>query len=229
MKPELLRIEKSLDRLSNQIVNDRAEKKQELQAGKQSERVSFSIAINPLKKNKPQSKTPSLPKLKSPQISSHKHSTNPAFAANILKNIEKTLADWQQELQSLNRQIQDIYLSGPIVDGWLESHPTEVEETFATPGKTRGDRLMNYVEEIASAQISCQSPRAGYRLCGLDASGQLWYRTCPKEQVAQVSLAIARYQQLKQLLNRKKNLEIRLNQLAETLAILQGSLKRGNE
>jgi hypothetical protein len=222
MKPQLLRIGKNINDLSKN--NDRNEAN--LPASNKSEQLSFLITVNPLAKHKPQSQTISLPKLKAPQIADRQHATNPAFAAHILKNIEQTLTDWQQELQSLNREIQDIYLSGPIVDGWLECHPTEVEANFATPHKASEDRLMNYVEEFSSPKISCQSPRAGYRLCGLDPSGQLWYRNCPKEQIPQVSLAIARYQKLRQLLNRKKNLEILLKQLTETLAIVQGSLER---
>ena len=47
----------------------------------------------------------------------------------------------------------------------------------------------------------------------------------PPEQVPSVSMAIARYQQLRQLLERKQKLESRLNQLAETLVVLYGHIK----
>jgi hypothetical protein len=44
--------------------------------------------------------------------------------------------------------------------------------------------------------------------------------------VASVSIAIARYQQLRQFLGRKQKLENRLNQLAETLVVLHGHIKQ---
>lgn len=53
----------------------------------------------------------------------------------------------------------------------------------------------------------------------------MWTRPCPSEQVAGISMAIARYQKLRQLLGRKQYLELRLNQLAETLVMLHGHIK----
>jgi len=53
----------------------------------------------------------------------------------------------------------------------------------------------------------------------------VWSRPCPSEQIPSVSLAIARYQRLRQLLARKQQLETRLNQLAETLLVLQDHLE----
>ena len=73
------------------------------------------------------SKTPSLPKLKTPSFSSHRHGANPALAMNLLQEIQETVAGWQIELQNILKQIQDIYLEGPIVNGWLESNPKEPE------------------------------------------------------------------------------------------------------
>ena len=87
---------------------------------------------------------------------------------------------------------------------------------------------MDYVEEICTNQgkVSEQTPRTGYRLCGLDASGKVWTRPCPPEQVPMVSMAIARHQKLRQLLGRKQYLETRLSQLAETLVVLHSKLKQ---
>jgi hypothetical protein len=80
----------------------------------------------------------------------------------------------------------------------------------------------------AKAQVVTQeSPRVGYRLCGLGADGQLWSRPCPLEQVPQLSLAIARHQKLRQLLAQKQHLENRLNQLSQTLVELHGQLQEG--
>ena len=171
-------------------------------------------------------KPPSLPKFKTPSFSSHHNAPNPALASNVLQEIEEIVAGWQTELHKIVKQIQDLYLQGPIVNGWLESHKKEPQpEATATLRHAEVDRLMDYVEEICAAQKHTPSSLTGYRLCGLDANGEVWSRPCPPEQVPSVSMAIARYQQLRQLLERKQKLESRLNQLAETLVVLYGHIK----
>ncbi|MFH7029862.1 MAG: hypothetical protein ACHBN1_31985 [Heteroscytonema crispum UTEX LB 1556] len=178
-------------------------------------------------------RTPALPKLKTPNFTSHRNGGNPALAINLLQDIQANVTTWQAELQKIVRQIQDIYLEGPIVNGWLESSPEREPEPKATATLRHAevDRLMDYVEEICAQQgakvsdQSAQSARAGYRLCGLDDSGQMWSRPCPAEEVPSVSVAIARYQKLRQLLGRKQYLETRLAQLAETLVVLHGHIQ----
>ncbi|MGB3652697.1 MAG: hypothetical protein WBA41_15980 [Rivularia sp. (in: cyanobacteria)] len=171
-------------------------------------------------------KPPSLPKFKTPSFSSHHNAPNPALASNVLQEIQEIVAGWQTELHKVVKQIQDLYLQGPIVNGWLESHKKEPQaEATATLRHAEVDRLMDYVEEICAAQKDTPSSRTGYRLCGLDENGEVWSRPCPPEQVPSVSMAIARYQQLRQFLERKQKLENRLNQLAETLVVLYGHIK----
>ncbi|OUL23137.1 hypothetical protein BV372_30250 [Nostoc sp. T09] len=174
-------------------------------------------------------KTPSLPKFKTPTFSNHRHGANPGLAMNLLKEIQDHVAGWEKELQKILKQIQDIYLEGPIVNGWLESNPKETDQGGkATLRHAEVDRLMDYVEEIcaAGAKVSYDSAGTGYRLCGLDASGKVWTRPCPPDQVPAVSMAIARYQKLRQLLGRKQYLETRLSQLAETLVILHSHIQQ---
>lgn len=175
------------------------------------------------------SKTPSLPKFKTPSFSSHRHGANPALAMNLLQEIQETVANWQVELQKILQQIQDIYLEGPIVNGWLESNSQEPEPGgTATLRHGEVERLMDYVEEICGngGTVSYQSSRTGYRLCGLDAAGKVWSRPCPPDQVPSVGIAIARYQKLRQLLGRKQYLETRLGQLAETLVVLHSHIQQ---
>jgi len=129
-------------------------------------------------------KAPTLPKFKSPRFSSHENSTKLALGTNLLSKMPTDVAACKAELQQIVRQIQDLYQAGPIVDGWLEFPPGEV---------------------------TCESPQAGYRLCGLDATGKMWSHPCPPEQLPSVSIAIARYQQLKQLLERKQHIETLLS------------------
>ncbi|MBE9037936.1 hypothetical protein [aff. Roholtiella sp. LEGE 12411] len=174
-------------------------------------------------------RTPSLPKFKTPSLSSHRHGANPALAMNLLQEIQQTVAGWQIELQKILQQIQNIYLEGPIVNGWLESNIQEPEQGgTATLRHAEVDRLMDYVEEICSTgnKVSYQSSSTGYRLCGVDNSGKVWSRPCPPDQVPTVSMAIARYQKLRQLLGRKQYLETRLSQLAQTLVVLHGHMQQ---
>ncbi|BDA66766.1 hypothetical protein RIVM261_055570 [Rivularia sp. IAM M-261] len=176
-------------------------------------------------------KAPDLPKFKTPAFTSHRNGANPALASNLLCEIQQIVTVWQVELQTVIRQIQDVYIEGPIVNGWLESQ--SVQATDATIGTAalrhaEVDRLMDYVEEICATHgqtKSKESLRTGYRLCGLDAAGKVWSRPCPPEQVANVSMAIARYQKLRHLLERKQYLENRLSQLSETLVMLHGHLQ----
>lgn len=175
-------------------------------------------------------KTPSLPKFKTPSFSNHRHGANPALAMNLLQEIQEIVAGWQTELQSILQQIQDIYLEGPVINGWLESNPQEPEPGgTATLRHGEVERLMDYVQEICESKenASYQSSRTGYRLCGIDATGKAWSRQCPVDQVPQVSMAIARYQKLRQLFGRKQSLETRLNQLAETLVALHSHIQQG--
>ncbi|WP_413173301.1 hypothetical protein [Anabaena azotica] len=174
-------------------------------------------------------KTPSLPKFKTPSFSNHRHGANPAFAMNLLQDIQETVGGWQAELQVIIQQIQDIYLEGPVINGWLESNPQESEPGgTATLRHAEVERLMDYVEEICEPgdKVSYHSSRTDYRLCGIDAAGKVWSRQCPVEQVPNVSMAIARYQKLRQLFGRKQYLETRLSQLAETLVALHSHIQQ---
>jgi hypothetical protein len=239
MKPELQRIETALNQLAQPISTENqrtsATVKQPTERTQSAKErrgdPSFSVAVQPFPARNHQGKTPTLPKLKPVSISEHRHAANPALATTLLQEIQEIVERWQKELQTTVRQIQDIYLEGPIVDGWLESHPREPEEGVETVRPTEGDRLMDYVEEEvnqSNTQVTCETPRTGngYRLCGLDTDGQFWSRPCPADQVPSVSLAIARYQKIRQLLNRKQVLETRLTQLAETLIVMHGHISK---
>lgn len=175
---------------------------------------------------------PTLPKFKLPSFSSHRHIENPGLATNLLKEAEIKALGWQTELQQILQQIQAIYLEGPIIDGWLESQASDAAKPELR--HIEADRLLEYVQECqSSADDIAPQPlrerpidsRTGYRLCGLDADGKLWSRPCPPEQLPHVSLAIARYQKLRQLLGRKQYLEARLSHLAAMLVELHHHLQ----
>jgi hypothetical protein len=166
-------------------------------------------------------KTPTLPKFKHPTFSSHRHGANPALAMNILQEIQQHIASWQTELQTIIQQVQDIYLEGPIVNGWLESNMKEPEQ-----GKTATLRHGEVDQIMDNEKVSHPSGITDYRLCGVDTSGQVWSRPCPPDQLPIVSMAIARYQKLRQLLGRKQYLETRLSQLAEHLVNLHSHIQQ---
>lgn len=123
---------------------------------------------------------------------------------------QTAVATYQAQLRKIVCQIQDLYLEGPIVDGWLESYARIPEPKTITLSHESVDQVIDYVEEVYrfGQGITCESPRPGYRLCGLDVSGQKWSRPCPLEQLPSVSIAIGRYQRLKQLLERKQYIEL---------------------
>ncbi len=214
MKSQLRRIEATLAQLGQQSS----------QTQQVARAPSFSIAVKPFAPPRNQGKIPSLPKLKNTQPSNDRRAANPALAINLLQDIEKIVAGWQQELEQLKQQIQALYLEGPIIDGWLESRDRQEEEGTARSSKVNTEEAINDREEILAPQVSRQSSRTDSQLCGLDEDGQLWSRPCPPDQVHDVSVAIARHQKLRQLLQQKQDREIRLSQLAKTLMILHKSL-----
>lgn len=156
----------------------------------------------------PVQQSPKKPTL--PELNSHFNSFNPALK-NLPQQTDVTVI--KAHLQKIVCQIQDIYLEGPMVDGWLEAYPRPTEPKTLVRRDEPVEHLMKYVKEVYSfeqGQVICEFPRPGYRLCGLDAAGQKWTRPCPLDQLASVSIAIARYQKLQHLLESKQHLERRL-------------------
>ncbi len=189
--------------------------------------------VRPFPSQQNGSETPALPRSKPPSFSSHRHAVNPNLAIGLLKEVETVVIGWQLTLEQTVLEIQALYMEGPIVDGWLESHPSGSPQVMqpigaATLRHAEIDRLMDYVEEICRTPHATEpneASRTGYRLCGLDADGQLWSRPCPSQQVPYVSLAIARYQKLRILFAKKQSLENRLNQLIQSLTLLHGQMQ----
>lgn len=146
-----------------------------------------------------------LPDFTATQTTQRSYANHPDLPLNVLQQIETQVKSWQGTLQQILHQIQLLYREGPIVDGWLESYVPQAEHAEQEPSV---------------------SSTAGYRLCGLNERGQLWFRHCPPEQVADVSLAIVRHHKLQQLLSQKQSLENRLNQLTQSLIMLQNTLEK---
>ncbi len=246
MKKELRRIEETLLQLNKKVPTLSTAPTPEPLSTHQA--VSFDLHTKPPKANakrdgiiEPEISEPpiletttdtelkplNLPKLKTPNFTSHRNAANPSLASSLLAEMQAITESWHTDLNQTLRQIQDLYLEGPIVDGWLESHSGQPLGDLSTLRHAEVDRLMTYIEEICAAPIpgTKDAPKAGYQLCGINADGQRWSYPCPAEQIPSLSLAIARYHKLRQLLDRKQQLENRLNELAKTLVGLHGKMK----
>lgn len=160
------------------------------------------------------------------QLVSQRQDTNPALAIHLLREIEEVVVGWQRELKQILVQLQNLYLEGPMINGWLESTATEQPPPQTPTAYTQSPAAHGTYPAIYQGRVSYERPRAGYRLCGRNEQGQLWSKVCPPEQVTAVSMAIARYQQLCQLLKKKQGLEHRLSNIAQTLVRAHGTLKQ---
>jgi hypothetical protein len=152
-----------------------------------------------------------------PKFSNLRQDANPILAAHMLQEMYKMVMEWQQELQSIEQDSFNITASGPILAAWLESR------TFKR-GST-GEAIPTPYLTIEAINLTNVDPKAGYRLCGLDEHGQLWTKPCPMAEILNVSRAIARYQQLKTLTDRKQQLEQYIRQVLEDLVHLRLKLQ----
>jgi hypothetical protein len=152
-----------------------------------------------------------------PKFSNLRQDANPILAAHMLQEMYKMVMGWQQELQEIDRSSENITASGTVLAAWLESR------TFK-PGAT-GEAIPTPYATIDSIDLTAVDPQAGYRLCGLDEYGQLWTRPCSMAEILNVSRAIARYQQLKDLSDRKQQLEQYIRQVLEDLVHLRLKLE----
>jgi hypothetical protein len=192
------------------------------------------------------SELPMFPRRKRPTFSRHRHDANPALALKVLQDIQTAVDAWHADLKQTVQQIQALYMEGPIVDGWLEAVDAAGQKApkavldAALLRHADPQQLSNYVDQLcesldnesaASAQEPSPQTQAkptaaspSYRLCSLDSDGQLQCMPCPSEQLYTVSLAIARHQKLRQLIDHKQYLEARLKRAVETLTNSRDSL-----
>jgi hypothetical protein len=179
---------------------------------------------------------PLLPRRKRPSFSRHRHDANPALAVKVLQDIQMAVEAWHQDLRQTVQRIQTLYMEGPMVDGWLETvdeQPVSAADSDAALLR-HGDpqALSSYVERLcqsAETPAPAEPPgadlaRPGYRLCSLDSDGRVQHYPCPPEQVSTLSLAIARHQKLRQLLDHKQYLEAKLKRTVEVMTSSRDTL-----
>lgn len=94
----------------------------------------------------------------------------------------------------------------------------------ATPGSQTHEaapaRSPNHVAPAKPTDNGRHSSQA-YYLCQLDGSGQIQAELCPSDQVPVVSMAIARYRRLNQLIKRKQTIETKLQAIVAILGDAQ--------
>lgn len=169
-----------------------------------------------------------LPRRKRPSFSRHRHDANPALALKVLQDIQIAVDAWHGDLKQTVQNIQELYMEGPIVDGWLEvvedsGHPNRDLNAamlrHADPQDLSGyvDQLCQSLDHPDETISALQQEAPSYRLCSLDSDGRLNCIPCPPEQLSTISLAIARHQRLRQLLDQKHYLEARLKRTVDVL------------
>ncbi|RZM77146.1 hypothetical protein [Leptolyngbya iicbica] len=177
-----------------------------------------------------QAALPLLPRAQRPSFSSHRNDANAALALDLLADVQGAIVGWHQALRDILLEIQALYMSGPIVDGWLEStnrqtNQTALDEHAAILRHGDPEQVAAYVEKLAQqAQADATTQGTQYRLCTLDAEGQMQCEDCPPDQLGVISQAIARNQKLRQLVSQKQYLEAKLKRAAEALEVTRKAL-----
>lgn len=133
------------------------------------------------------------------------HQPNTGLVLHMLQELQYLLNSWQQEISELEQKIAVVRESGPIVAGWLEAEQnTDLNSESLEP-----------IPEILRQQS------LDYQLCSLDESGEIAARDCPEPEMFGISKALARHQQLRQLIDRKSNLEANIKHTLATLVHLR--------
>jgi hypothetical protein len=156
-------------------------------------------------------------RVKTPRFGHLQQDANPQLAIHLLQEIHQLTLNWQSKLTAVNAQIVELSASGPTLAAWLESR------SFKT--NVLGQPIPTPYTQVDPHHPEPIDPDANYRLCGLDEKGELWMRPCPLSEILAVSMAIARYQQLRDLTQKRHQLETKVRQVLETLVHLRMELE----
>ena len=197
MKEALKRIQETLDRLETL-------KQSTAQPPTISDRpISFQISPVVPKVDLPPPPAPKNDRLQLPQFPVDSVASAPVLEAKVARSLSAP------SLEQVVQQIQALYHEGPIVDGWIDVAPTAPEPD---------DEVEEIVFERPDLSAISSDPNTSlstnYRVCGIDASGQQWSYPCPIDQLLELSVAIARYHKIQELLAQKRQLESQLQSSA---------------
>ncbi len=220
MKVDLNRIKAALQRLEQNSNSDRSlagsvqdstPDNQASAATSKTANTTSSASILPLQPNR---KVPTLPTFDALGTNNSSDEEN-VPDSNLLTTTPPSMV-LIDEVKQVVQQIENLYQEGPIVDGWLESYPCESIPSSDQSCVNDVTTPLEYVKAAGNLerdQVVCEAPRSCYRLNGVSITGQHWSYPCPIEQLPSVSMAIARYEKLLQLLDRKRDLETHLKEL----------------
>jgi hypothetical protein len=134
------------------------------------------------------------------------HQPNAGLVLHMLQELQYLLNSWQNEILALEQNIALVRESGPIVAGWLAAETNNPDFSLEPPEKI---------------PTTLQQQSLEYQLCSLDERGEIAARDCPEPEMFGISKALARHQQLRQLIDRKSNLEANIKHTLATLVHLR--------
>jgi hypothetical protein len=134
------------------------------------------------------------------------HQPNAGLVLHLLQELQYLLNSWQHEILELEQNIALVRESGPIVAGWLEAEANNTDVSLESPER---------ISEVLQQQS------LDYQLCSLDERGEIATRDCPEPEMFGISKALARHQKLRQLIDRKSNLEANIKHTLATLVHLR--------
>lgn len=148
------------------------------------------------------------------------HQPNAGLVLHMLQELQYLLTSWQNEILELDQNIILVRQSGPIVAGWLEAdaHKSDIQNPKAQNSISNIDLNLAPLEKIPEI---IQQQSLDYQLCSLDEGGEIAARDCPAPEMFGISKALARHQQLRQLIDRKSDLEANIKHTLATLVHLR--------
>jgi len=166
--------------------------------------ISFQISPAAPKVDFPSPSTLKSQPLQLPQLSVGSVEPSPVVKTQVERSPSAKIS-----IEQVLQQIQALYHEGPIVDGWIDSSLTLLEPDDMV------EEIVFERPDLSTAAFSAPATSlTSYRVCGIDASGEQWSYSCPVDQLLELSVAIARYHKLQELLAQKRQLESQLKSSA---------------
>jgi hypothetical protein len=142
------------------------------------------------------------------------HQPNTGLVLHMLQELLYLVNIWQKEILDLEERIALVRQAGPVVAGWLEAEP-------GSDAVLQDDDLSTSSNAPDVLPATLVQQNLDYQLCSLDENGEIAARDCPEPEMFGISKALARHRQLRQLLDRKSDLEANIKHTLATLVHLR--------
>jgi hypothetical protein len=146
------------------------------------------------------------------------------IALSVLQDIGHTIQKWQRQLSRVKEAIVELYQEGPIVNGWLECHYAKTVAHQLKIKQLSHRELIDIYQAQSNGEIDAPGINK-YFVCGFDKEGNKWSKPCDQSEIVPMTIAIARCHRLRQLLQRKKELEENMAQVAENLVVVKSLMQ----